>query len=182
MKHYLVIGGTGMLQAAVHAWNLEDNKVTVVARTKEKLQRLSASAVHPDRIQIIQADYQKPASFQAQLEKLPVPDVIVSWMHKSGNDAMQNMCSFYSELQKEISLFHIKGSSASDPWHNFTPAFGENIIYHEVILGFKVLQTGSRWLTNEEISSGVIHAVENRQPRLIVGSLEPWNSRPQTKH
>ncbi|SDD33832.1 hypothetical protein SAMN05421663_10995 [Terribacillus halophilus] len=178
MTHYLVIGGTGMLQAAVLNWIEEGHEVTVVARTKESLLRLSKRAEQPDRLHTIQADYLQLPSFQNQLKHLSAPDIIISWIHSSGNDAVQAMCDLYGTLQKPISFFHIKGSSAQDPRHNYIPKFAENIDYHEVILGFRITEGFSRWLTNQEIADGISQAVKHPQPRCIVGTVWPWSARP----
>lgn len=176
--HYLVVGGTGMLQKAVLAWNSEGHEVTVVARTAKKLQRLSKDAVNPERLRTIQADYHELESFQKQLENIPAPDVIISWIHRSGHNAIQALCSLYDELEKKVNFFHIKGSSAHDPRQNYTPHFSGTIDYHQVILGFQLNGSTSRWLTNEEIANGVREAVKLRQHRYIVGTVEPWSARP----
>ncbi|MFS0562128.1 hypothetical protein AB1K91_15430 [Terribacillus sp. 179-K 1B1 HS] len=178
MAHLLVIGGTGMLQAAVLNWNEEGHEVTMIARTKESLLRVVKRAVHPDCIHMIQTDYHQLDSFQNQLENLSAPDIIVSWIHSSGKEAIQAMCDLYGTLQKPISFFHIKGSKAHDPRHNYIPKFAENIDYHEVILGFRITEDISRWLTNQEIADGVIQAVKHPQPRCIVGTVWPWSARP----
>ncbi|MCM3226195.1 Rossmann-fold NAD(P)-binding domain-containing protein [Terribacillus saccharophilus] len=180
MKHYLVIGGTGMLQAAVLGWNQEGHEVTVVARTEEKLRRLSESAAHPELLRTIQADYHQLENFQKQLETIPKPDIIVSWIHRSGNNAIQALCNLYGELVKRVALFHIKGSSAYNPRQNYTPRYTGTIQYHEVILGFQLNESTSRWLTNEEIANGVREAVKLQQHRYIVGIVEPWSSRPKS--
>ncbi len=36
----------------------------------------------------------------------------------------------------------------------------------------------SRWLTHEEISKGVIDAINNPKGRYIIGQIEPWGQRP----
>jgi hypothetical protein len=38
--------------------------------------------------------------------------------------------------------------------------------------------SGSRWLTNQEISAGVIRAVDGDAPLSMVGVVEPWSARP----
>jgi hypothetical protein len=178
MKHYLVIGGTGMLQAAVLDWNQEGHKVTVVARTEEKLRRLSKCAAYPELLRTVQADYHQLESFQKKLEDMPAPDIIVSWIHRSGNNAIQALSSIYGILAKRVELFHIKGSSAHDPRQNYTPNYSDTIDYHEIILGFQLTGGASRWLTNEEIANGVREAVKLREHRYIVGTVEPWSARP----
>ncbi|PAE16191.1 hypothetical protein CHH91_11225 [Virgibacillus sp. 7505] len=178
MKHYLVIGGTGMLQAAVLDWNQEGHMVTVIARTEKKLRRLAECAAHSERLRTIQADYHQLESFQKKLEDVPPPDIIVSWIHHSGNSAIQALCNTYGNASKRIELFHIKGSSAQDPLQNYVPHYPDTIDYYEVILGFQLTGSTSRWLTNEEIVKGVGKAVKQRHSRYIVGTIEPWNARP----
>lgn len=167
-----------MLQAAVLDWNQEGHKVTVVARTAEKLRHLSKCAAHPERLRTIQADYHQLESFQKKLEDLPPPDTIVSWIHRSGNSAIQALCDTYGNVSKRLGLFHIKGSSASDPLQNYVPQYSDAINYYEVILGFQLTGCTSRWLTNEEIAKGVVEAVKQRHARYIVGTIKPWNARP----
>jgi hypothetical protein len=50
--------------------------------------------------------------------------------------------------------------------------------YSQVILGFVLDGNSSRWLTNDEISAGVIKAIEQPEEISIVGSIEPWERRP----
>ncbi|NLG69565.1 MAG: hypothetical protein GX496_08420 [Firmicutes bacterium] len=50
--------------------------------------------------------------------------------------------------------------------------------YREVILGFVVEPSGSRWLTHDGISPGVLEAIDRDAPRWIVGTVEPWSARP----
>jgi hypothetical protein len=45
-------------------------------------------------------------------------------------------------------------------------------------LGFKIEDNSSRWLTNDEISSGVIEAITNDEEEKIVGIVSPWDKRP----
>lgn len=53
-----------------------------------------------------------------------------------------------------------------------------NIIYKKVILGFVIEDEASRWLTDTEISNGVIDAVINDKDIFTVGKVEPWKKRP----
>lgn len=52
------------------------------------------------------------------------------------------------------------------------------IRYHQVILGFVRQGNRSRWLTDAEISAGVIAALQSDQRDSIVGIVEPWPLRP----
>jgi hypothetical protein len=48
----------------------------------------------------------------------------------------------------------------------------------QVILGFRVEGGRSRWLTDAEISEGVLQAVRTDADLAIVGQVEPWPARP----
>lgn len=50
--------------------------------------------------------------------------------------------------------------------------------YHQVQLGFKIEDSHSRWLTNEEISQGVIDSIQHDRLLHTVGTMEPWEKRP----
>jgi hypothetical protein len=46
------------------------------------------------------------------------------------------------------------------------------------VLGFVVDNSQSRWLTNDEISTGVGRAMNSEDPVTIVGTVTPWSARP----
>ena len=48
-----------------------------------------------------------------------------------------------------------------------------SITYHQVILGSVRASGGTRWLTNEEISAGVLDAIARAEPEYIVGTVQP---------
>ena len=80
-------------------------------------------------------------------------------------------------------FFHVLGSAAADPARpdpgrraRFEALPG--LAYREVILGFVSEGGRSRWLTDEEISRGVLEAVAAGRPRAVVGVVEPWSARP----
>jgi hypothetical protein len=47
-----------------------------------------------------------------------------------------------------------------------------------VVLGFVVENGKSRWLGGDEISSGVLAAIQSGEPLKVVGTLEPWGAKP----
>ena len=67
---------------------------------------------------------------------------------------------------------------------NFVPhafaefAAGRRLPETDLALGFQLEGERSRWLTHEEISSGIIEALERQASRSIVGVVEPWEMRP----
>jgi len=52
------------------------------------------------------------------------------------------------------------------------------IDYQAVVLGFVVDNGASRWLNNDEISAGVLSAIDSEKPVAIVGTVEPWSAKP----
>ena len=40
------------------------------------------------------------------------------------------------------------------------------------------MEIHSRWLTDEEISSGVLKAIEEDKERFVIGVTEPWSKKP----
>jgi hypothetical protein len=82
-----------------------------------------------------------------------------------------------------VHYFHVLGSAADDPSQPDDArrsrfAALSDLVYHEVILGFIVDRGTSRWLTHDEISAGVLAAIDRGAPRSIVGTTRPWSARP----
>lgn len=50
--------------------------------------------------------------------------------------------------------------------------------YRQVVLGFIIDDGVSRWLTDTEISDGVLRSLESRDDEFIVGRIHPWSERP----
>ena len=53
-----------------------------------------------------------------------------------------------------------------------------HVSYFQVVLGFKKEAGSSRWLTNDEISDGVLEAIKLREMCHIIGTVTPWDQRP----
>lgn len=45
----------------------------------------------------------------------------------------------------------------------------EDVRYHQVQLGFQVVNGERRWLTHEEIAGGVVEAIQGKKPHYVVG-------------
>jgi hypothetical protein len=81
--------------------------------------------------------------------------------------------------------FHVLGSAAADPSRpdhlaqvRETVCQSAFIAYRQVVLGFVNEPARARWLTNGEISSGVLDAIAADRELSIVGTVTPWSSRP----
>lgn len=54
----------------------------------------------------------------------------------------------------------------------------ENYAYYQIQLGFVIEPTGSRWLTNTEIASGVMEGIMGDSNYHLVSTLTPWSQKP----
>lgn len=107
----------------------------------------------------------------------------VCWIHSTAPDALEQIAGVIEASSVRCRLFHVRGRATANPaekakqlpaWLASCP----HIQYRQVILGFVVEPWGSRWLTHEEISGGVLEAVESDVLFHIVGTVEPWSMRP----
>lgn len=183
MSHALVVGGTGMLKGVSLALAQQGHQVSVLARSRlDALVDESNGAIEP-----LQADYCDMNLLNDVLEQSVQQrgrfDLVVVWIHSTAPQAPFEVAKWVGDAQQTGHYFHVLGSSAADPsntnqerlkWQSLASTF----VYHEVILGFKVESNRSRWLTHEEISNGVLEAMEAEQERFIVGQVEPWSARP----
>jgi hypothetical protein len=177
-EHALVVGGTGMLRGAVLGL-ARDREVTVVARGARRLDALRAASgsVHPAR-----ADWHDLPGLEAVLEGAVAArgpfSLAVAWIHADAPEA-----PVAAARRVRGRFFQVLGSAAADPSQpdpsrraRFDALPG--LAYHEVILGFVVEGGRSRWLTDAEISRGVLDAVAAGLPRFVVGTVEPWSAKP----
>jgi CheY-like chemotaxis protein len=179
MAHDLVIGGSGMLAGLVAALAREGRQVTVVARGRARLQRLAAQNpnIHP-----LVLDYFDDAVFDAGLaaaaERLGPFSRCVAWMHDDSKTRALRIAGQVRDVYCEV-----LGSASADPakpealaeWQALFPAAPRLRL---AVLGFVVEGGSARWLTNDEISTGVGRAMNSEDPVTIVGTVTPWSARP----
>jgi len=183
VKHALVIGGSGMLSQAV-LWIAEQGyRVTVIGRSRTKLDRLAEKDA---RIVPVSADYYQEESFRTalrdSLERHGPWELGVAWIHSRDD----RILAIVSGERKRVSdspwdLYHVLGSSSNLDEIERDMMELDHCSYHQVQLGFVIEGDRSRWLTHGEISGGVIHAVRTGAKRHLVGTLTPWSKRPQGK-
>jgi NAD(P)-dependent dehydrogenase (short-subunit alcohol dehydrogenase family) len=181
MKKTLVIGGTGMLGGAVEHLVKKGNRVAVLARSIDKFQRmLSNYNLKPEDVSFISADYfNKDALVQvlnAHIKMNGDFDQAVIWMRSTAADSLDALLNVLSRQGQSIEVFKVNGSAASRTDLLFPKQ--QSINMHHIILGFKIENGESRWLTNDEISKGVISALTTGVPVTVTGVTEPWDRRP----
>jgi hypothetical protein len=189
MPHALVIGATGMLKdASVHLLEKFDT-VSAIARSPGSFVELKKdSGNFAGRLNPLIVDYTDYAglinSLLNAVSSYGEITLALSWVHSNAplapvlsakviNDTSSTLCDFYEVL----------GSSYADPKNEFETRDKHfekftNIIYHKIILGFVAEGGRTRWLTNSEISGGVISSIEEKKSSGIIGTVEPWSARP----
>jgi GrpB-like predicted nucleotidyltransferase (UPF0157 family) len=186
--HAVVVGGTGMLRAATLGLAAEGRRVSVVARNARRLAALADDAARAGgRVRPVCVDWRDSEALafglrEATLELGP-PALAVVWAHSDAPDAplvAAEACGFGG---RRVDFVHVLGSASADPSRTDDARAARfaalpKIARREAVLGFVVERGRSRWLTDAEISAGVLAAVRSRAPRTVVGVVEPWDARP----
>lgn len=171
--HALVIGGTGMLRQTTLYLARRYDHVSLVARRPERVG--SHDRIHPLALDYRETEALVQAVRGAIATHGPI-SLVVSWIHSTAPDALP---AILRELEHPFRLVHVRGSAAADPSKlPAAPGVPQHCHYQQVILGFVIEGGRSRWLTNEEISEGVIAAIESAAERHVVGTVRPWEMRP----
>ncbi|RKL65401.1 short-chain dehydrogenase [Salipaludibacillus neizhouensis] len=182
MKHALVVGGIGML-SNVSLW-LADNgyRVSVIARNPIKMAQLIEKASTKKQITPLLVDYKNGFELRDQLKQsIQVNggiDIVIAWIHSDAEDALEIIGNDVSTSIETWDLYHICGSSSDLEEIKRNDIAPDGCQYHQVQLGFVVEDNHSRWLTNQEISTGVIEAIKKNTYISCVGVVTPWEKRP----
>lgn len=184
--HALVVGGTGMLRGVSIHLAERGHTVTVVARRRTRLRAVARAAsgalgsIVPMPLDYRDSTALRAALLDVQLAHGPI-SLVVCWTHSIAPVAPEIVAAAVRPGEPPCRFFHVLGSATADPSRSgdgerFAGRAG--LHYRQVILGFVRERGRSRWLTHEEISAGVIGAIEHDRPRTVVGVTEPWPLRP----
>jgi hypothetical protein len=182
--HALVVGGTGMLAPVSMELARRGYSTTVIARSSGPLGEMAAAS--GGRIFPLQVDYHDAKTLEAGLRRAIDArgslSLVIAWIHGSATQAPTAVARIAAE-GGPVRYLHVLGSAADDPSlpdqqrrTEFEAIHG--VTYEEVILGFIRAHGVSRWLTDDEISDGVLAAIDDPAPRRIVGVTRPWSARP----
>jgi hypothetical protein len=162
--------------------------VTVVAQHARTLASLKGDAgPRGARLQTLQIDYRNTIAFRHALmaarEAFGDFVLAVGWIRSAAVEARDTVAEVLNEGRSTARFFDIVGSASGDPVLMGKERAGRfaglpRVAYRTIILGFVLTPGGSRWLTDEEISGGVLRAVENDEVCAVVGAVEPWTARP----
>lgn len=185
-SHVLIVGGTGMLFDASRALAQRCRHLTSIARTNQSLQRLDAAIADAGCSHHAYAlDWSEPEIFVRaaadQVRTVGDPDLVLAWLHQDRIGPL--LANAVAPEYGRCDFYQVRGSAVADPSCNIEPLpagqrMPTSIGYHQIILGFRIEDGGSRWLRNDEISAGVLDAVEHPQDVAVVGTVEPWWRRP----
>jgi hypothetical protein len=170
--HVLVVGGTGMLSGLVEALAGDGGRLSLLSRHASQL---------PGGVD---CDYHDEAAFSRALdvamERNGPVELAIAWFHTLKIAAPRLLAQRVSGR-----LFQVLGSATADPAHPHRLATAAAVAeglpdcqLRQVVLGFRVVDGASRWLTNAEISGGVLEAVRSDRLLSVVGQVEPWAARP----
>lgn len=172
--HVLVVGGTGMLSGLVEALAGDGGRLSLLSR------RASQAAGEAG----FDCDYHDDVAFARALAAAvarsgPV-ELAVAWFRTLKIAAPRMLAE-----QVRGRMFQVLGSGAADPARpdrlKIAAAVAGGMAdcrLRQVVLGFVAEDAGSRWLTNAEISAGVLEAIRADRALSVIGQVEPWTARP----
>ncbi|HXC56873.1 MAG TPA: hypothetical protein VNU97_16360 [Rhizomicrobium sp.] len=173
--HALVVGGSGMLAGFCRALCDASDRVSVMARNEKRLRAIAPS------IDCVPCDYNDGVGLSEILSQIEPPDLVVAWIHGRAQKARRALADC---VRAEGRFVQVLGSAHGDPTHPerlaemAQAADGLPIDYQAVVLGFVLAGGKARWLNNDEISAGVLAAVQSGAPFSVVGTVEPWSAKP----
>ena len=186
--HHLIIGGSGMLAEVCLALAAAGKTVSVIARNTGKLQRLSERAASSSgKIVPLSVDYSNSNALSEAITTAVAEHGRISsavcWIHSHSPQARRVVADLIGNESAPPHFFDILGSAAANPQHVDERDIIQlrqrrDIQYHCIILGFIITPSGSRWLTNEEICTGVLQALNSPRNEAIIGVVEPWDLKP----
>lgn len=181
MSHALIIGGTGMLAKATEYLSENYDTVSVICRNGNKI-NANLKNINP---LILDYTYYKvlSKSLQTAVEEFGNIELVVSWIHATAPLAPNIIADKLNSYNTAFHFFDILGSAYADPSQKTSEREtklkeNKNLQYRKLILGFRIENGSSRWLTNKEISSGVIEAIKNDKEESIIGAVTPWDKKP----
>lgn len=174
--HILVVGGTGMLSGLCEALAGDGGRLSLLARRASAWRGAAAGR--------FDCDYYDEAGFATALDAAvaaagPI-DLAVTWIHTLKIAAPRRVAA-----STRGRMFQVLGSAAADPARPEVLELGRAVAgglpdcrLRQVVLGFSIEGGRSRWLTDAEISGGVLEAIRADRELSVIGQTEPWSDRP----
>lgn len=183
MPNALVIGGTGMLGEATRGLVQRGYRVGVIARNAQSFAQDVPGLVPAD------ADWANPTQFRQAVRQMiaelaPI-DLALVWTHDRPRGLALAIAEDLDICGGARRFVHVMGSAVSDParpdvLEKAEKAFEASLpgAWVPVCLGFVIEADQARWLTNEEISAGVLQAIDGDSNTYTIGQTRPWAMKP----
>lgn len=179
----IVIGGTGMLRAAVRTLVERGNTVVAAARRPGRGAPLGATTGEyvPVEGQWAEPEMLIDAIRTALIQRGTLDSGVhgaIIWIHTPHRQAVLN--ELERVLGSDATVLQLWGSATKDP----REVMGEEDRAdrpwrtRHLFLGYQRDLGGSRWLTSEEISSATVRAWDGEDDYFIAGRIDPWGHRP----
>lgn len=175
LKHFVFIGGSGMLLDLVKKKLSEGHKVALLCRHPPVLK----GDYHP-----IACNYNVPEDFPNLLDQYfsakGYADELICWMRTGSVYPFLALCELITKEHPSTRLWHLRGSSWYDDPNNLpfvVPAdLKEKVDFHKIYLGSIEDGEDKRWLSNEEICVGVEQAINSAKELFCIGNAPPFDS------
>lgn len=187
MPHALVVGGTGMLRDVPLYFAKYGFTVSVIARNQNNLNKLIESKSVHGFINPLRVDYSDyyllEEKLKSAIDNYGKIETAVCWIHSIASEAPYKIAGILNGQNIKVKFYHVLGSANIPPdgrnqkFESDISGY-ENIIYRKIMLGFVIEDDKSRWLTDTEISNGVIDAVIKEDNNFVVGRIEPREKLP----
>ncbi|GAB3695501.1 short-chain dehydrogenase [Nocardiopsis oceani] len=174
----LVIGGTGMLSGAVRGLAGLGWELVVPSRNPWR--------APPRGVRWVRSEWGDPGALTEAVRATgtttgsahePAPfDLLVAWVHTPHRERV--LTAVEPLLSKRAVVVEVWGSASRNPLTTLPPPVLD-LPTHQAVLGYQRHNGGTRWLTDGEISEGVLAAARSALtgalPRVHeVGTLTPW--------
>lgn len=194
MPHSLVIDATRLLTRVAIGLARQGHTVTVVARDSDDLVSLGEHiGATRGRFNAVHHDYRDTMLMIEKLDAAaavhgPYDHALSNINDLSAPQATGQIAQFLDTAHHICHFWDILGCDAADPGlsddqRSFRARrFAErlnHVIYHEVILGWKLTDERATWLSQEDIASGILGAMDSGSPSTIIGTITPWETRPR---
>lgn len=188
-SHTIVVGGTGMLRAASVELAKRSGALTSVARTERSLAWIKRSKISTVAIGSSVWTTTISWSFDARSPTRSKRKVRRT-SYWCGFTMSRVRCSRRSSSRSRDRALPARSCMSGAARALIPPGAEdasagrysnlESVAYQLVVLGFHLEPetNASSWLTNDEISAGVLEAIDGGSSRVVVGQTRPWDLRP----
>ncbi|HEX3592681.1 MAG TPA: hypothetical protein VHV74_23905 [Pseudonocardiaceae bacterium] len=173
-----MIGGTGMLAACTSRLVSDGWQVVLPSRRYAPIPAVASDSA--GRALWVPADWSDPSGLAQRAGKaLGGPaELLVTWVHREHRGALLSAVEHL--LAAEAPVVEVHGSAAFDPVSGYPDPVLADHPTQQLVLGFVPVGRTSRRLSHEEITEGVLDAVDRalagKAPGVHqVGEPRPWS-------